>query len=103
MNTFTALLAILLALQILDGYTTVKGIKLGGGEGNPIMAKLISKFGLAQTLIIKGAVVMAIGYKAGLNGLIWLQMIIVIYVAVVIWNFRQIRAIKERIKDRLYK
>ncbi len=103
MNQFTALLALLLLLQVLDGYTTVTGIKLGGGEGNPILAKVISKLGLVPTLVIKGALVMAVGYKAGMQGLIWLQMIIVIYVAVVIWNFRQIRAIKERIKDRLSK
>lgn len=95
MNQFTALLALLLLLQVLDGYTTVKGIKLGGGEGNVILAKLISKLGLVPTLVIKGALVMAVGYKAGMQGLIWLQMIIGIYVLVVIWNYKVIRSLKD--------
>lgn len=95
MNQFTALLALLLLLQVLDGYTTVKGIKLGGGEGNPILAKVISKLGLVPTLVIKGALVMAVGYKAGMQGLIWLQMIIAIYVLVVIWNYKVIRSLKD--------
>lgn len=95
MSQFTALLALLLLLQVLDGYTTVTGIKLGGGEGNAILAKLISKLGLVPTLVIKGALVMAVGYKAGMQGAIWLQMIIAIYVLVVIWNYKVIRSLKD--------
>jgi len=49
-----ALLALLLlniALQAFDGVATYSGLRVGFGEGNPLLAHAMEAFGLASTLI----------------------------------------------------
>jgi len=94
MDKFTLLLIVLFVLQLLDAYTTSKALKIGGKEANPVMAKLFDKLGAPLALILKTVLMMFVGYKAGQSGLVWLWMIIVMYVAVVGWNFKVIRSLK---------
>ena len=95
MDNFVLLLIALLVLQILDAYTTLKVIDLGGGEGNPIMQKLFNKFGMKQVFAVKGAFVIWMGYLAGKDNIYWLYGLVAIYVAVIVNNFIAIRKQKE--------
>ncbi len=95
MDKFTLLLIFLFVLQLLDAYTTTKALKIGGKEANPVMAKLFDVIGMPLALILKTAFVMFAGYKAGQSGLVWLMMIVVMYVAVVGWNFKVLKGLKD--------
>ena len=59
----TAFLFIFIALQVLDIATTLKALKLGGREVNPVLAKLFEKFDpLATMVAVKLAGVWALWY-----------------------------------------
>jgi len=59
----TAFLFIFIALQVLDIWTTLKALKLGGREVNPVLAKLFEKFDpLATMVAVKLAGVWALWY-----------------------------------------
>ena len=47
-----ALLLVNLALQAFDGVATYSGIRVGFGEGNPLLAHAMEAFGLVSTLVI---------------------------------------------------
>lgn len=47
-----ALLLVNVALQVFDGIATYSGIRVGFGEGNPLLAHAMDVFGLASTLIV---------------------------------------------------
>lgn len=47
----TAFLFIFIALQVLDIWTTLKALKLGGREVNPVLAKLFEKFDPLATMV----------------------------------------------------
>ncbi len=58
-----AFLFIFIALQVLDIATTLKALKLGGREVNPVLAKLFEKFDpLATMVAVKLAGVWALWY-----------------------------------------
>jgi hypothetical protein len=66
MTINVAFLLIFLALQVLDIATTLKALKLGGREVNPVLAKLFERFDpLATMVTIK---------LAGVWALWWLDM-----------------------------
>ena len=66
MTLNVAFLLIFIALQALDIATTLKALKLGGREVNPILAKLFEKFDpLATMVAVK---------LAGVWALWWLDM-----------------------------
>ena len=46
-----AFLVIFIALQVLDIWTTLKALKLGGREVNPVLAKLFEKFDPLATMV----------------------------------------------------
>jgi len=63
MTINVAFLLIFLALQVLDIWTTLKALKLGGREVNPVLAKLFEKFDpLATMVMVKLAGVWALWY-----------------------------------------
>ena len=63
MTINVAFLLIFLALQALDIWTTLKALKLGGREVNPVLAKLFEKFDpLATMVAVKLAGVWALWY-----------------------------------------
>jgi hypothetical protein len=51
MTINVAFLLIFIALQGLDIWTTLKALKLGGREVNPVLAKLFEKFDPLATMV----------------------------------------------------
>ena len=83
-------LALFIALAILqwaDYYTTTEIIYKGGGELNPILKWLMLQFGVEEGLIFKGFAVLLFG--AVMHSVVVLATMDVIFLAAVIWNFRQ--------------
>ena len=95
MDNLILLLIALFILQILDAYTTLKVIDLGGGEGNKLTLKLFNTFGIKPVLFVKCFFVVWMGYLAGKDNIYWLYGLVAIYVAVIVNNFIQIRKQKE--------
>ena len=83
------LLLLFILLQVADGYTTVRGLKLGAREGNPILAWLFERFEpVLVLLVIKTASIIAV---AVVNSDILTAFVCGVYVPVVINNVRVLR------------
>lgn len=83
---------ILAALQFLDAWTTLRVLKEGGRELNPIMRDLFDLLGVEMALIVKGIAVVAIGYACVDYHMEWLVWVLCVwYSLVVAWNIRQMR------------
>ena len=87
-----ALLIVLAVLQALDGFTTRRILDQGGREINPIMRAGFAVIGFWPTVAIKGAAMVALGaWGANYAGLSAPGLLVVLYCAVVAWNWRQVR------------
>lgn len=87
-----ALLIVLAVLQALDGFTTRRILDQGGREINPIMRAGFETIGFWPTIAIKGAAMVALGaWGANYAGLSAPGLLVVLYCAVVAWNWRQVR------------
>jgi len=83
------LLIAALVLQALDYLTTVKAIELGGREVNPVVLKLMAKFGLETGLGVAKAVGTLVAfYLYYLEQPIVLGVLIAFHFLVVANNFR---------------
>lgn len=93
------------ALQVLDGYSTLKAMKRGMIEANPIVRSVMAEVGVLPALVaLKGFNILFMCYlaseagKAAPDTLIWMLLVTVtlaaIYSAVVWNNFRLIRDAK---------
>jgi hypothetical protein len=87
-----ALLIALAVLQALDGFTTRRILDQGGRELNPVMRAGFETIGFWPTIAIKGAAMVALGaWGANYAGLSAPGLLVVLYCAVVAWNWRQVR------------
>ena len=77
--------AVFLVLQLLDVWTTTKGLKLGATESNPIIGSLISKLGKLWP-VVKLAMAIIGGYFLFKAGLLWLIWLLCLVMAWVVWN-----------------
>lgn len=83
------LLLLFILLQVADGYTTVRGLKLGAREGNLILAWLFERFEPTLVLaVVKAASVLAIVL---LNCDLVTAFVCGVYVPVVLNNIRVLR------------
>lgn len=83
------LLLLFILLQVADGYTTVRGLKLGAREGNPILAWLFERFEpVLVLLVVKTASIIAV---AVVNSDILTAFVCGVYVPVVLNNIRVLR------------
>ena len=83
------LLLLFILLQVADGYTTVRGLKLGAREGNPILAWLFERFEpVLVLLVVKTASIIAV---AVVNCDILTAFVCGVYVPVVLNNIRVLR------------
>lgn len=88
----TELFIAFLILQFLDAYTTYKALNEGHIEANPAMQYLFKKFTVIGGLVVAKLAGLSAGYVAYINNTDWALIIMVgIYVAVVINNFRVLR------------
>lgn len=87
-----ALLIALAVLQALDGFTTRRILDQGGRELNPVMRAGFETIGFWPTIAIKGAAMVALAaWAASKAGPIAPGLLVVLYCAVVAWNWRQVR------------
>lgn len=87
-----ALLIALAVLQALDGITTRRILAQGGRELNPVMRAGFAAIGFWPTIAIKGAAMVALAaWGANYAGLSAPGLLVVLYCAVVAWNWRQVR------------
>lgn len=83
------LLLLFILLQVADGYTTVRGLKLGAREGNPLLAWLFERFEpVLVLLVVKTASIIAV---AVVNCDILTAFVCGVYVPVVLNNIRVLR------------
>jgi hypothetical protein len=85
------LFVILVILQGLDIWTTKTGLDNGARELNPVMRFLMEKIGIMKALLLmKGLGIIIIGYYVFTNALstIFLGLICLVYVAVVVHNWK---------------
>lgn len=86
-----ALLIALAVLQALDGFTTRRILDQGGRELNPVMRAGFAAIGFWPTVAIKGAAMVALAaWGANYAGLSAPGLLVALYVAVVVWNWRQV-------------
>ena len=80
-------------LQVLDIYTTHRCLQEGGTELNPIAAALFKAVGvLPGAIVAKGILCILMWNSLNLaNAQAWLAILDVIYVAVVVNNFSQLK------------
>lgn len=92
------LLAVFIALQFGDAWTTINVIKSGKGhEGNPIMAWLFAKIGMYLSFVVaKSATILAVGFivytSPELASTLALVVFNLLYVYVVYQNYRILKA-----------
>ena len=87
-----ALLIVLAMLQALDGFTTRRILDQGGRELNPVMRAGFAAIGFWPTIAAKGAALVALGaWGASHAGAAAPGLLVVLYCAVVAWNWRQVR------------
>ena len=90
------LFLLLVALQIADAVTTVKVLKQGGEELNPVLAPLMRVVGVVPSLVLVKAVLLgtfvAAGYVLPAN-LLGVALILadIVYAAIVVSNIEQIK------------
>jgi len=86
-----ALLIVLAVLQALDGFTTRRILDQGGRELNPVMRAGFETIGFWPTIAIKGAAMVALAaWGAVHGGAAAPGLLVALYVAVVVWNWRQV-------------
>lgn len=87
-----ALLIVLAMLQALDGFTTRRILDQGGRELNPVMRAGFETIGFWPTIALKGIALVALGaWGASHAGAAAPGLLVVLYCAVVAWNWRQVR------------
>ena len=83
------LLLLFILLQVADGYTTVRGLKLGAKEGNPLLAWLFERFEpIVVLVVVKLAAIIAVG---AVNHDVLTAFVCGVYVPVVLNNIRVLR------------
>ena len=77
-------------LQLLDWYTTSTILKQGGREQNPVMAFVFKYVNVDVAMGFKAILVSTVGYFLALTIPIVLVLLIVIYLFVVIHNWKSL-------------
>jgi hypothetical protein len=87
---FSAPVAALAVLFVLDALSTIYIIGHGGRESNPVMVRLMGLLGTRGALVItKVAALALVVFLAPAMGR-WIWLAVALYVGVVGWNLRQI-------------
>ena len=82
--------ALFVAVNLLDALTTIKALKMGGREINPLMALVMRQVGVTPALLIlKGAMLYWVFSHLGLV-ILYLPLFVLVYAGVCAWNLRVI-------------
>lgn len=93
----TGLLIIFAILNAFDAWTSWQVARFGGRELNPVLARVINKLGLFWTLtLFKTGAILAVWW-ASFHGLSVNALLLINagYVALALWNYRQLQKQKE--------
>jgi hypothetical protein len=82
---------ILILLNILDAYLTIKALGKGAQEANPIVRKLIEKIGVIPSLALLKVSMLAVVWYIGSQELVWF--LCVAYAGLCAWNLKVLRAL----------
>lgn len=86
----TLLFVVFCALQAADAYTTWRVLGAGGSERNPLLARLMARFGVVRTLAaFKLALILLVGAVRMPHSL--LLLLVALYVHVVAYNLMSMR------------
>ena len=77
-------------LQLLDWYTTHTILKNGGYEQNPIMSILFKYLDMNVVMCMKSIILPLLGYVIGLEYPLLLVALIILYLFVVIHNWKSL-------------
>lgn len=90
----TALLIALIVLQVADAALTIKGMKSGATEANPIVRWLVGAIGRDGALLaLKAAAIAALVYYIDQTPTVLLAGLAAVYAVVVVRNVRVVRAL----------
>lgn len=91
--TLAMLFAVLVVLQIVDGWTTIAMLRHGGRELNSIMAFAIQCVGRDRAVVLTKLTVVAVGWALLFEprAEIALGVLVLAYAAVAWWNLHQMR------------
>ncbi len=82
-------------LQVADVFTTHRVLKNGGVELNPLLARLFTKFGHMQTLVVAKTLLLVLIWNIYYDIPEWVMVVLIaLYVAVVVNNIRVIKSQK---------
>lgn len=99
METSYVLFGTFVLLQVVDVVLTIKALKLGGREVNPLLRKAFEKYGVVESLVVVKAAM--IGVVAAFLPMLpqWLMLL---FVAVYLWvaqnNYGVVKKLSERNK-----
>jgi hypothetical protein len=73
-------------LNVMDVSLTLRIIKKGGREINPILKKLMDKFGVVPALLVTKSLLIALVLSLDVGNLIWV--LCAFYFLIVCWNVK---------------
>jgi len=93
-----------LLLNLLDIFTTYIALRLGGAEGNPLVRKLIEKFGSRGMFLLKNGGMLAISSmtltQQSLLAVLTISLFNIVLAGVVAWNsYIIVRLIHKKITE----
>lgn len=91
MTLSLALFLLLVAVNGLDIYTTLRIVKGGGQEGNPILAPLVKRMGVIPALLVVKIPILALAWLFCSPYPLILLGLNVAFIGVCVWNFEIIR------------
>ena len=92
MTTKEILLLALVILNVLDIYTTIRILRHGGSEVNPIMSWLMDKLGVMPALIVpKTLLLLAVWFYLAIMPTIVLAGLCCLYAAVILHNYKELK------------
>lgn len=87
-------LALMIALQIADAWTTYDVIRAGGKEGHPIWSRLMEAIGLREALWVAKLLAVAYFIFWPITDP-WTQWVnVAVFAAVGLWNYNNLRKLK---------
>jgi preprotein translocase subunit SecY len=89
-------LVVMTALQIADTLTTLKGIRLGAGEANPIIRSLAKRIGIDGALLLTKIAILAYLFHDTPADQQSRWVLMGVYTAVVLINLRVIHRLRKK-------
>lgn len=91
MTVSLMLFIVLVAINGVDVYTTLRIVQAGGREGNPLLAPLVKRMGVVPALLVVKVPLLAVAWFF-LRPYPWIMLVLCwVFLAVCVWNYSIIR------------